>query len=67
MLHNNVVVVPVVGVVGKNLQFGVGNVPVLIRGGFLQDSAVGSLCEHAFIFAANSVLGDLHFVGDGVE
>ena len=37
VLHDNVVVLPVVGVIGKHLQLAVGNVPVLVRGGLVKD------------------------------
>lgn len=40
MLHNDVVVLPVVGVVSEDLQFGVGDVPVFVGCALLQDLLV---------------------------
>lgn len=40
VLHNDVIVVPVVGVVGQNLQLAIRNVPVFIRSRFFQNRLV---------------------------
>lgn len=54
MLHDHVVVVPVVGVVGQNLQFAVANGPVLIAGALRENLAILGLLEHAaFALAAS--------------
>ena len=51
MLHNDVVVFPVVGVVGEYLEFGVGYVPVFIGGALLQNFLVLLLLENALFFS----------------
>ena len=38
MLHNDIVVLPVVGVVGEHLQLAIRNVPVLVRRGLVENS-----------------------------
>ena len=48
MFHDNIVVFPVVGVVGKNLKFWIWNVPVLIRGTLFEDCLVFLCLEYTF-------------------
>lgn len=52
MLHDDVVVLPVVGVVGQHLQLGVRNVPVLVACALLKNLLVLLRGEHGLLFAA---------------
>ena len=57
MLHNDVVVLPVVSVVSKNLEFGVGDVPVFVGCALLQNLLVLLSLEEtasALLLANNS-------------
>ena len=46
MLHDNVIVLPVVGVVGEDLKLGVRDVPILVGSSFVEDFLVFCLREN---------------------
>ena len=47
MLHDDIVVLPVVGVVGQHLQLAVGDVPILVRRRLSEDRLELRLLEDA--------------------
>ena len=52
VLHDDVVVFPIECVVSQHLQFTVGNVPVLIRGGLLEDLLILCRRKETFLLPA---------------
>ncbi len=52
MFHDDIVVLPVVGVVGQHLQLGVRDVPVFVACAFLKNLLVLLRGEHRLLFAA---------------